>query len=163
MTTATRIQATGIVIILCMLAGACGSCERPAAPTSSRRLAPASRLRSRPALSSLHQSADSSAALSDETDKADSGDCTVVADANPDYGPPPLDVALSAQANCSEGHPTYKWDFGDGSRPSRAANPTHTYTKPGDYTAAVTITGPDGASASDQVDVTIRAGADAPY
>src|SRR5438046_1639068 len=83
----------------------------------------------------------------------DEDDCIVVADANPDYGPPPLAVTFSAEAECSAGQPTYKWDFGDGSPASTEANPAHTYAKPGDYTASVTVTGPapGAATASDEI------------
>jgi hypothetical protein len=86
----------------------------------------------------------------------DDNDCIVVADANPDYGPPPLAVAFSAEAECSAGQPTYKWDFGDNSPPSTEANPAHTYPKPGDYTATVAVTGPNGATASDEIDITVE-------
>ena len=37
-------------------------------------------------------------------------------------------------------------------------NPTHTYAQPGDYTASVTITGPGGSTASDEVDITVEEG-----
>jgi len=83
-------------------------------------------------------------------------DCVVVADANPDFGPPPLAVAFTAEAECGQGA-TYKWDFGDGSPPSAEANPTHTYTKDGDYTASVTVSGADGATASDEIDIFVEA------
>jgi len=86
------------------------------------------------------------------------GDCIVVADANPDYGPPPLKVDFSAEAECSGGQPTYKWDFGDGSPPNGEANPSHTYAKPGDYTASVTVSATDGATASDEIDITVEEG-----
>lgn len=86
------------------------------------------------------------------------GDCIVVADADPDYGPPPLAVTFSAEAECNAGQPTYKWNFGDGSAPSSEVNPTHTYARPGDYTASVTITGPGGSTASDEVDITVQEG-----
>ena len=82
-------------------------------------------------------------------------DCVVVADANPDFGPPPLAVAFTAEAECGQGA-TYKWDFGDGSSPSAEANPTHTYTKDGDYTASVTVSGSDGATASDEIDIFVE-------
>jgi PKD repeat protein len=39
----------------------------------------------------------------------------------------------------------WSWDFGDGST-STEQNPTHTYTIPGAYTVALTVTGPDGSS-----------------
>jgi hypothetical protein len=86
----------------------------------------------------------------------DEGDCIVVADADPDYGPPPLAVTFSSEAECNAGEATYKWNFGDGSAPSAEANPAHTYTQPGDYTASVTITGPGGSTASDEVDITVE-------
>lgn len=82
-------------------------------------------------------------------------DCAVVADVNPDFGPPPLAVTFTAEAECGQGA-TYKWDFGDGSPPSTEANPTHTYTKDGDYTASVTVSGPNGATASDDIDIFVE-------
>jgi PKD repeat protein len=86
---------------------------------------------------------------------APNDDCAVVADVNPDFGPPPLAVAFTAEAECGQGV-TYKWDFGDGSAPSTEANPTHTYTKDGDYTASVTVSGPNGATASDDIDIFVE-------
>ena len=86
---------------------------------------------------------------------AERDDCVVVADANPDFGPPPLAVAFTAEAECGQGA-TYKWDFGDGSSPSTEANPTHTYTKDGDYTASVTVSGADGATSSDEIDIFVQ-------
>jgi PKD repeat protein len=82
-------------------------------------------------------------------------DCVVVADVNPDFGPPPLAVAFTAEADCGQGA-TYKWDFGDGSPPSTEPNPTHTYTKDGDYTASVTVTGTNGSNASDEIDIFVE-------
>ncbi|MBU6119954.1 DUF7948 domain-containing protein [Hymenobacter siberiensis] len=35
-------------------------------------------------------------------------------------------------------HATYRWDFGDGSEPSTAAEPTHRYTQPGTYRVTLT-------------------------
>jgi hypothetical protein len=92
----------------------------------------------------------------------DEGDCVVVADAEPDYGPPPLAVTFSAEAECNAGPPTYKWNFGDGSAPSVEQNPAHTYARPGDYTASVTISGPGGSTASDEVDITVEENEGAP-
>jgi len=90
-------------------------------------------------------------------DAHDEGDCIVIGDANPDYGPPPLAVAFSAEAECSAGQATYKWDFGDGSPPSNEVNPSHTYTKAGDYTVSVTATA-GGATASDEIEITVEEG-----
>lgn len=84
-----------------------------------------------------------------------SEDCVVVADVNPDFGPPPLSVAFTAEAECGPGA-TYKWDFGDGTPPSTETNPAHTYTKDGDYTASVTVTGPNGVTAADELDIFVE-------
>ena len=93
-----------------------------------------------------------------EPGAGEEGDCIVVADANPDYGPPPLSVAFTAEAECSAGQPAYKWEFGDGSPGSTEANPSHTYAQAGEYTASVSVTGPGGATASDEIDITVEAG-----
>lgn len=46
----------------------------------------------------------------------------------------------------------YAWDFGDGST-STSANPTHTYTRPGNYTASLTVSNDHG---TDSGTVSIR-------
>ncbi|PWR73764.1 PKD domain-containing protein [Methanospirillum lacunae] len=43
---------------------------------------------------------------------------------------------------------SWKWDFGDGTGASDQ-NPSHTYTKPGNYAASLTITTPEGSQKSD--------------
>ena len=55
-------------------------------------------------------------------------------------GPTPLSVAFSSAGSADpEGQPiTYAWTFGDGGT-STAANPTHTYTQPGQYTVRLTV------------------------
>jgi len=54
-------------------------------------------------------------------------------------GTAPLDVQFTANGLDPEGGVlTYSWDFGDGTN-STAANPLHTYTSPGTYVAAVTV------------------------
>jgi PKD repeat protein len=91
-----------------------------------------------------------------EPEGHDEGDCIVIADANPDYGPPPLAVAFSAEAECASGQPTYSWNFGEGTATSNDANPSHTYTLSGEFTATVTVTGPGGSTATDEVDITVE-------
>ena len=83
------------------------------------------------------------------------GFCIVVGDGNPDYGPAPLSVSFGGEAECSGGEPTYTWEFGDGSPTSKQTNPSHVYTKPGDYTASVTVAC-GNATASDSVDITVE-------
>ncbi|WP_239075408.1 ThuA domain-containing protein [Planosporangium flavigriseum] len=47
----------------------------------------------------------------------------------------------------------WEWNFGDGSRPSREANPTHTYARYGTYHATVTVTYANGEKATGKFDV----------
>ncbi|GAB3457218.1 ThuA domain-containing protein [Actinophytocola sediminis] len=65
----------------------------------------------------------------------------VAVNATPASGAAPLEVALSTTVTDPEGDEpfSYAWDLGDGST-STEANPTHTYTEPGTYTATVTVT-----------------------
>ncbi len=72
----------------------------------------------------------------------------------------PLEVAFSSEGSR---HPaslpiTYAWDFGDGAT-STEANPTHTYTVNGQYTATLTVS--DG-ERTGQATVTITVGNDVP-
>lgn len=50
----------------------------------------------------------------------------------------------------------YHWEFGDGTQ-ADGADATHAYAKPGTYTAKVTVTDKDGASASSEVVATVTA------
>ncbi|MFE7710197.1 ThuA domain-containing protein [Streptomyces sp. NPDC057486] len=73
-------------------------------------------------------------------------------------GPLPLTVKLSSEGTKDpEGKAlTYAWDFGDGTDASTDPNPTHTYTKAGEYNAVLTVTNADGMTA--KASVTITAG-----
>jgi cytochrome c len=78
------------------------------------------------------------------------------ATATPDNGPAPLDVQFSSEgSNDPEGTAlTFAWDFdNDGTTDSTAANPTHTYTNPGSYTATLRVTDAGGLTAVDNVQV----------
>jgi PKD repeat protein len=58
-------------------------------------------------------------------------------------GSAPLAVTFQ---NTSSGQITGStWNFGDGTSSSQA-NPTHTYTKPGNYSVTLTVSGPSGAN-----------------
>jgi PKD repeat protein len=77
--------------------------------------------------------------------------------ADPAKGPAPLAVQFSATAADPDRQAlTYKWTFGDGGS-SLARAPRHTYTKPGIYTATVTVKDPDGHTGTDTVQVTVDA------
>jgi glucose/arabinose dehydrogenase len=82
---------------------------------------------------------------------------TAVAAGEPTSGPAPLEVAFSSAGSADpEGQPiTYRWDFGDGTS-STDANPSHTYSESGRYTARLTTS--DGSSETISGPVTITAG-----
>ncbi|MFF9867310.1 ThuA domain-containing protein [Streptomyces sp. NPDC013953] len=79
------------------------------------------------------------------------------ASANRTSGKAPLRVAFSSAGTTdADGDTlTYSWDFGDGSAPSTAAHPTHTYRRNGTYTATVTAEDPTGRTGSASVHVVV--------
>jgi PKD repeat protein len=82
----------------------------------------------------------------------------VRAAADPTSGQAPLAVAFSAQA--SDDGPanqiTYVWNFDDGGANAVGRNASHTYTRPGTYTATVTATDRGGAFDTEQVVITVQ-------
>ena len=73
--------------------------------------------------------------------------------ADPTQGEVPLEVTFTSQASDPEGGElTYAWDFGDGET-SDQPNPVHTYTEPGTFEAALTVTDEDGNTASDSIEI----------
>jgi len=76
------------------------------------------------------------------------GDPAPIAQASADVtnGVAPLTVQFSSEGTRHPaGEPlTLQWTFGDGSAPSTEANPTHTYTENGRYTAQLVATDPSG-------------------
>ncbi|MGH7172677.1 MAG: PKD domain-containing protein [Gemmataceae bacterium] len=69
-------------------------------------------------------------------------------------------TATASDPADTSGDFTYSWSFGDGGTAS-GANVSYTYLNPGNYTATVTVTEPDGFSASANAAVSVLA-ADAP-
>ncbi|SCK35781.1 Glucose/arabinose dehydrogenase, beta-propeller fold [Streptomyces sp. WMMB 322] len=71
-------------------------------------------------------------------------------------GQAPLEVAFSSEGSSdADGDElSFSWDFGDGGT-SDEANPTHTYTENGTYSATVTATDPGGRTGSASVIVTV--------
>ncbi|MFV2145033.1 ThuA domain-containing protein [Isoptericola sp. G70] len=92
------------------------------------------------------------------------GDPAPIARASADVtsGPAPLTVQFSSEGTR---HPndepiSLQWTFGDGSDPSTEANPSHTYTEEGSYTAQLTVT--DDSGQTGVANVTIVVGNEAP-
>ncbi|MEV4345024.1 ThuA domain-containing protein [Actinoplanes sp. NPDC049596] len=78
------------------------------------------------------------------------------ASATPTSGPVPLTAKFSSAGSRDPdgGALTYAWAFGDGGT-SNEANPTHTYTEAGNYTAQLTVTNLRGRTAVANVPVTV--------
>src|SRR5262245_7281827 len=55
------------------------------------------------------------------------------------FGPLPVEFDVTASDPDEGDTLSYSWDFGDGSAPSTAEDPSHTYTAPGEYEAEVTV------------------------
>jgi hypothetical protein len=139
---------TGDILILAFVLtiSGCEGCRRESAPPAP---APPAQAPAAPAAGAPEAAAPA---------PAEEDDCIVIVDANPDYGPPPLAVEFTAEAECTRGQPTYKWEFGDGGT-STDTNPSHTYANAGDFTAVVTVTA-GTATATDEIDITVEEGAE---
>jgi hypothetical protein len=82
---------------------------------------------------------------------------TVEAAADPRSGTAPLTVQFSSAARDADGDGLLSvWSFGDGGQ-AGGPDAVHTYTQPGTYDAAVTVTDPSGASATATVQVVVAA------
>jgi PKD repeat protein len=80
----------------------------------------------------------------------------VIAEAEPDEGPPPLKVQLTASVEEDTGGPfTFSWDFGDG-QTSTEQNPVHVYEKLGEYTAVLTVKSVRGNTGTDEIDIFVE-------
>ncbi|TDC45744.1 carbohydrate-binding protein [Jiangella ureilytica] len=80
------------------------------------------------------------------------------ASADPTSGQPPLAVQFSSEGSGDpdEHEITYAWDFdSDGEVDSTEANPSHTYTENGDYTAQLVVTDPTGRTGVANVPVSV--------
>ncbi|GAA2335676.1 discoidin domain-containing protein [Dactylosporangium salmoneum] len=81
---------------------------------------------------------------------------TAVVSASRTSGQPPLAVSFSSAGSSDPegGALTYSWAFGDGAT-STQANPSHTYTANGSYTARLTVTDPAGNTGTASTLVTV--------
>ena len=111
----------------------------------------------KPAVSATAVASPAPAASATTGAEAQEGDeiLMVWAEAEPDEGPPPLQVKLKADISGGQGEHKVKWDFGDNTAPSAEVNPSHTYEKPGTFRASVEVTDSTGDTDSDYVDVEV--------
>ncbi len=79
---------------------------------------------------------------------------TAVAAGTPTSGQAPLTVAFSSAGSSDPegGALSYSWDFGDGTS-STEANPSKTYTANGTYAVTLTVTDPQGATGTANVQI----------
>ena len=80
-----------------------------------------------------------------------------VAEATPTSGAPPLTVKLkgSGSSDPEGGTLRYDWDFGDGTSHSTSKDPSHSYTRTGEFDARLKVTDPAGASATATVHISV--------
>jgi hypothetical protein len=77
----------------------------------------------------------------------------VDAEAEPDEGPPPLEVKFTSIVEDQTGAVECEWDFGDGSPEVKALHPTHTYAKEGDFIVIIECTDSKGVKGETEIDV----------
>ena len=79
-----------------------------------------------------------------------------LAQASPGTGTSPLTVNFTGSGSTDDvGVTGYSWDFGDGGPAVATADPVHTYTAPGSYTAVLTVTDGGGLQSTDSVEITV--------
>lgn len=82
----------------------------------------------------------------------------IVFNALPQSGCIPYEAKMSASVTTLDNVTSYSWDFGDGSAPSTAITPSHTYLKQGSYTVSLTITTSTGCTETLSMDKAIVVG-----
>ena len=85
---------------------------------------------------------------------------TANAGATPTGGAAPLAVNFSSAGSADPDLTpiTYRWDFGDGTAISTSANPSHTYSAAGLYTARLTVSDGTNTSAPSTVNISVANG-----
>ncbi len=91
----------------------------------------------------------------------ENGPPTAVATASPSSGRPPLRVQFKGGKSYDPNNDPllFRWEFGDGKK-SSAADPSHIYSEPGQYTVTFTVT--DTSNESSTQEIVINVGNEAP-
>lgn len=140
------------LLVALTLAG-CGSCQRPEESSTPQPAAPP---QAEAPAAAAEPAAEKPAGEVPQPPAEMLEDCFVFVDAEPDYGEAPLTAHFTTELECDDRPVTYSWDFGDGSTGGNEPNPSHTYAKVGDYVAVVTVTGDDGSTGSDEIDIFVE-------
>jgi glucose/arabinose dehydrogenase/PKD repeat protein len=82
----------------------------------------------------------------------------VLAEATPTFGTAPLQVQLkgSGSSDPDGDSLTYDWDFGDGTSHSTSKDPTHSYTRGGNFDAKLKVTDSKGANGTATVRISVN-------
>jgi hypothetical protein len=148
------LDAKTVLVCLLVALGAVSACQRESSPGSGQKATEEQRSESAPA---AVPRAEEKSAVVDELDDED--DLVLFAEGHPEEGPAPLTVRFTVES-LLEGEmsePKYTWNFGDGSDESHEASPTHTYTRPGEYTATVRVVDAEGQKGWDEVEIEVEA------
>lgn len=135
---------SGVLFVLAL--SGCGSCQPPVSP-------PPSTARPDAGAAAVPPTVPTGAAAVPADSGRREGDCFVYVDADPDFGDAPLTAHFTTEVDCGNKTVTYRWDFGDGTSGGNEPNPSHEFQKDGEYLVTVTVTAPDGATGSDEIDI----------
>lgn len=138
--------ATALIGGSSLILSSCSSCDSGKAP------APAGSAATPAAAKAAGQPPAPAAAASPSDAGVD--ELYVDAEADPDEGTPPLAVKFTSTIEDATGAISCEWDFGDGSPKSTELNPSHTYSKVGDYVATLKCKDSKGIEGETEVDVT---------
>ncbi|MDG2304361.1 MAG: PKD domain-containing protein [Candidatus Binatia bacterium] len=134
----------GLAAAVCLLAAACSSpADEAAKPADSAPGAQA-------------PAAESDATPPKATVEVITSELFVDIEAEPDEGPPPLTVQLTATVEDNTGAVECEWDFGDGSPKGSGLNPTHVFSTVEDYEVIARCKDSTGVAGEGEVDVFVE-------
>lgn len=156
---------TGIVVVaLASFAGSGCSKEEAAAPAPApaKVEAPAEAPAPAPVAADAPPAAPEPAAAAAPAGQNPRDEWIIWADGDPWDGEVPLEVIFECELMEEVPNAKFEWDFGDESPKVAEANPKHTYTKPGRFTARCLVTDPSGGHGEDSVIIDVDPAGSAP-